>query len=269
VHNNVTIVLQRSSKMSTAIDVRRERSDGPVERASARNDIRSAAARHPLWLLIGLIAMGFWTVFCMCLQTLYVAHALYHYMGCAAVVRRSSLYDLAVSSGILKGRYSFLGQFYVAQSDDDGSDDDDVGMSEPSDGIDKLRFAGASTNLILPAKSVYHVCHTVDCKNETKVVSLSLYGSDTRYTFGALQNALVAEEAFPDWTVYVFIPDVPADSTLHVPDDVTAQLREHGAQIQLLDAATVSAVGFGMNQRFLIAEYPNVDRFIVRDSDSR
>jgi hypothetical protein len=45
-----------------------------------------------------------------------------------------------------------------------------------------------------------------------KVIAMSLYGSDTRYTQGAVENAMLAKRDWPGWTYRVYYgAGVPAD----------------------------------------------------------
>ena len=111
-------------------------------------------------------------------------------------------------------------------------------------------------------------CDDPACTGVQQVVSISLYGSNPRYTVGAIHNSELARDVFPEWSLRVYIPEATSPDQV-VPDDVKAALTANGAIIQVVDAKTVAEVGFGMNQRFLIAGDTTVDRFIVRDSDSR
>ena len=117
---------------------------------------------------------------------------------------------------------------------------------------------------------VLDICDDASCGLlQTKVISISLYGGLPRYTAGAVRNAELARTAFPDWQLWVYIPDAPTGTPERVPDDIIAALSQVGAHLLFVDAATVASVGFGMNQRFLPAGEPNVHRFVARDGDSR
>ena len=54
-----------------------------------------------------------------------------------------------------------------------------------------------------------------------------------------------------------------------VPKAVVAQLEALGAQLKWMDDASMSGGIGGMFWRFLVAADRDVDRFIIRDSDSR
>lgn len=113
------------------------------------------------------------------------------------------------------------------------------------------------------------VCDHAACTGKAKVVSISLYGGNPRYTVGAIRNSEIARGAFPDWQLWVYIPDPAVNREWEVPADVRATLAANGARLITVDKATIDAVGFGMNQRFLPAEDPTVERFASRDGDSR
>ena len=94
---------------------------------------------------------------------------------------------------------------------------------------------------------------------EKRVISFGLYGDAPRYTDGMLQNVQLAPTWFPGWDVRVYV-----DST--VPPVVLAQLRELSAEIVPCDLQGDIA---GMFCRFFVADDATVDRYIIRDSDSR
>lgn len=95
---------------------------------------------------------------------------------------------------------------------------------------------------------------------EKRVVAFGLYGGDPRYTVGAIHNAELVKYILPGWVVRFYI-----DNT--VPEDIINRLKAEGAEIvKTLDISGASA---GMFWRFLVADDPTVDRYIIRDSDSR
>jgi len=94
---------------------------------------------------------------------------------------------------------------------------------------------------------------------ERRVISFGLYGAAPRYTDGMLRNVQLAPTWFPGWDVRVYADD-------SVPPAVLAQLRELGAEILTCDLR--GGIG-GMFCRFFVADDPTVDRYLIRDSDSR
>lgn len=93
-----------------------------------------------------------------------------------------------------------------------------------------------------------------------KVISFSLWGSNPVYTVGAVRNAEIAKELFPDWKCIFYCFNT-------VPQDIVHKLK-------LMDNAIVRLVDSdgdnrGMFNRFLPAEEENIDYYICRDTDSR
>ena len=180
-----------------------------------------------------------------------------------------------------------------AEADDD--DDDQDGLTSPSEEEisggstavaptrtkrAKSTTARASTSSLsvdaIAAPPLYAryppalpVCDTAACTGKLKVISISLYGSNPRYTAGAVRNSEIARDAFPDWQLWVYIPDPSINADYMVPEDIKNALTRNGAKLIYVDKTTVDDVGFGMNQRFLPAGEATVDRFVSRDGDSR
>lgn len=79
------------------------------------------------------------------------------------------------------------------------------------------------------------------------------------YCVGAVRNSELIHEIYPDWRMYIWIDDT-------VPADIRVQLEQNGAIIRQPDKKTMPN---GMFWRFLIADEPGVERYLVRDTDSR
>lgn len=97
-------------------------------------------------------------------------------------------------------------------------------------------------------------------KNEKWVISMGLYGTREKYTHGAIKNAEMAKVYFPGWICRYYV-------TSDVPETVIQQLKDLGAEIIPIP----SGQGYisGMFWRFLVASDETVDRYIIRDVDSR
>lgn len=93
----------------------------------------------------------------------------------------------------------------------------------------------------------------------TRVISFSLYGSDPMYWRGLLKNLELAPYIYPGWRVWVYTTEEWAECLCRTPQASTVWIvvREpsgnHG----------------GLFWRFLPALEDKIDRFIVRDTDSR
>ena len=93
-----------------------------------------------------------------------------------------------------------------------------------------------------------------------KVISFSLWGDNTRYTLGAIQNASLAKIVYPEWICRYYV-----DKT--VPDYIINILSEfNNTEIILMDDC---GNWTSMFWRFLAAGDSDVDVMISRDCDSR
>lgn len=93
-----------------------------------------------------------------------------------------------------------------------------------------------------------------------KVISYSLWGSNPIYTIGAIKNAKLAQELFPDWKCIFYCFNT-------VPFEIINELKS-------MDNCIVRLVNSdgdnrGMFDRFLPAEEDDIEYYICRDTDSR
>jgi len=89
-----------------------------------------------------------------------------------------------------------------------------------------------------------------------KIISYSLWGTNPRYTIGAIRNAELAKVIYPDWLC-----------RFYTGDDVPKNITDH---LLALDAEVIDMNGTGWNGmfwRFLAADSDNI--IISRDTDSR
>lgn len=89
-------------------------------------------------------------------------------------------------------------------------------------------------------------------------ISFSLYGSDPKYCIGAIKNVRLAKIIYPGWKCVFWM-----DKT--VPDEIISSLADNGSIIK--DASNLTFCGYFW--RFLVNDMPGVERFIIRDTDSR
>jgi hypothetical protein len=93
-----------------------------------------------------------------------------------------------------------------------------------------------------------------------KVISFSLWGNNPTYTIGAIKNADIAAELFPEWKCIFY-----CFST--VPQDTINQLKSKpNTIVRMVDGEGDNR---GMFNRFYPAEEEGVERMICRDTDSR
>ncbi len=93
-----------------------------------------------------------------------------------------------------------------------------------------------------------------------KVISYSLWGANPLYTYGAIHNARLAKEIYPDWVCRFYVED------RSVPKDVIQALEDAGAEIVPMYGNMYCK---GSLWRFKVMFDEDVDVFIVRDADSR
>ena len=92
-----------------------------------------------------------------------------------------------------------------------------------------------------------------------KLISFSLFGSETRYSAGALKNLELQKAIYPDWTCRFYISQ-------EISNNLISELSGRGAEIV---KKTRTDLIDGMFWRFLPASDQNIDALIVRDTDSR
>tara|TARA_R110000796_G_scaffold252610_1_gene388682 strand:- start:3091 stop:3753 length:663 start_codon:yes stop_codon:yes gene_type:complete len=93
-----------------------------------------------------------------------------------------------------------------------------------------------------------------------KVISFSLWGQDPKYLIGAIRNAELAKEIYPDWVCRFYIGQ-------SVPSQAVLQLERHD-NVQIVERLEFGDWR-GMFWRFLPASEDSVDVMISRDTDSR
>eukprot|EP00960_Hanusia_phi_P077328 768678-Hanusia_phi.AAC.1 len=115
-----------------------------------------------------------------------------------------------------------------------------------------------NSRMVASARSKVHERPKPNC---SKVISYSLWGQNRRYLDGALENIKLAQLIFPGWCVRFYV-----DSS--VPRDVLQNISvEH---VQIFDTEPFRNITENkMSWRFLVASDSSVERYVVRDVDSR
>ena len=93
-----------------------------------------------------------------------------------------------------------------------------------------------------------------------KIIAFSLWGDDTRYTLGALQNVSLAKLVYPDWLCRFYM----GSST---PEYIINMLEKFN-NVEIIKKKE-EGDWTGMFWRFEAAADPKIDALIVRDCDSR
>lgn len=94
---------------------------------------------------------------------------------------------------------------------------------------------------------------------ERNVISFSLWGNKQRYLKGALENVLAARFLYPGWRCRFYCGE-------DVSKDFRTDLLADGADLILMPGP--QNIYEGLFWRFYVADDPNIDRYLVRDSDS-
>jgi len=94
----------------------------------------------------------------------------------------------------------------------------------------------------------------------SNIISFSLWGSESFYFNGCIENIELAKEIYPGWTVRFYCDSKVDKSFLD-------KLESKGAQVIVMD--TITNNWEGLFWRFMPASETNVDVFISRDIDSR
>jgi tetratricopeptide (TPR) repeat protein len=97
-------------------------------------------------------------------------------------------------------------------------------------------------------------------KNKKKrIISFSLFGNDTAYWSGAIENAILIDHIFSGWTGRFY-----CDKS--IPKYVLEELLKRGAEVIIMPEQ--GGLG-GTFWRFFAANDKSIDYFIVRDADAR
>ena len=94
---------------------------------------------------------------------------------------------------------------------------------------------------------------------ERNVIAYSLWGDRPRYLETAVHNARIAPEIYPSWRCRFYCDDT-------VPSAVRQRLTALGATVVMRPRPAMRHAA--LFWRFLVADDPAVDRFLVRDADS-
>src|SRR5688572_103454 len=87
-------------------------------------------------------------------------------------------------------------------------------------------------------------------------IAFSLYGSDPKYCVGMVRNAELAAIVYPGWTVVVYL-------------DASVPQATQSALLQRMCVLKYRHQEPGMFWRFHINDQPDVERYLIRDADSR
>tara|TARA_R110000851_G_scaffold232670_1_gene385274 strand:- start:44 stop:703 length:660 start_codon:yes stop_codon:yes gene_type:complete len=92
-----------------------------------------------------------------------------------------------------------------------------------------------------------------------KVISFSVYGDNPKYTIGLIRNLDLIKEIYPNWTTYVYFNNT-------VPSEIIDEVNSF-ENVETFDMSELQIPG--MFWRFQPNDDENVERFVIRDTDSR
>ena len=93
-----------------------------------------------------------------------------------------------------------------------------------------------------------------------KIIAFSLWGDQPKYTVGAIKNADLAKEIYPDWTCRFYIGQ-------SAPADIVETLKKKdNTEIVMMDE---DGDWSGMFWRFSPCSESDVEAVLSRDTDSR
>jgi hypothetical protein len=95
-----------------------------------------------------------------------------------------------------------------------------------------------------------------------KIISFSLWGDKDKYIVGAFENIKLQQKYFPNWICRFYIDK-------NLPSYIYHKLKKLGAEVIDMDENPNTPLRLGMFWRFKVLEDNDVERFIIRDTDSR
>jgi len=102
-----------------------------------------------------------------------------------------------------------------------------------------------------------------------KLISFSLWGNDQKYTRGAIENIRLQKQFYKGWTCRFYI------HAKSVHPDLISFIHQEGGEVILksddpgLENYSTNGIHMGWFWRFDVMNDPEVERFIIRDIDSR
>ena len=92
-----------------------------------------------------------------------------------------------------------------------------------------------------------------------KVISFSIYGDNPKYTIGLIRNLELIKDIYPNWVTYIYFNNT-------VPTEIMEKVQSF-ENVEIFDMSELQIPG--MFWRFQPNDDENVERFVIRDTDSR
>lgn len=126
-------------------------------------------------------------------------------------------------------------------------------------GNDCLRLKDAAASGTAKDLSGIDVPPFVAAEPDRNVIAFSLFGDAQAYRDGAVRNAIAARQLYPEWRCSFYVDE-------GVPPRVLDRLLQEGSKV--VRVGGLPAGRFGTFWRFLVADDPSVDRYLIRDCDA-
>jgi hypothetical protein len=111
----------------------------------------------------------------------------------------------------------------------------------------------------IPAGMIEQLGLAADRGIPAGVIAFSLFGNERRYCQGAVENAKLIQWIYPGWTARFYVDE-------SIPQAVLKQLHSQHAEIVVMPLSWDQE---GIFWRFLVADEPGYQCWLVRDADSR
>ena len=99
-----------------------------------------------------------------------------------------------------------------------------------------------------------------------KVIAMSLFGKDPKYTYGAIRNAQIVKMFFPGWNLRFYIPSASSKEEWLVPERIIFRLQLLGAEmVHVMPSLNIPPQFWSA----LIADNKSVNYFLIRNPDQR
>jgi hypothetical protein len=92
-----------------------------------------------------------------------------------------------------------------------------------------------------------------------KIISFSVWGKNPKYAEAAYENLVLAPKYYPGWTCRFYMDET-------VPQNIVERMEQEGAETVIMDKSDGC---YGLFWRFEPLKDDSIERFIVRDADSR
>lgn len=97
--------------------------------------------------------------------------------------------------------------------------------------------------------------------NKHNVIAFSLWGNNPKYTDGVVENLKLSSKIYPDWKVILYV-----NNTVSI--DFLKKIHKN-YEIDIRCVQDNRGPLYGAYWRFLVNDDPNIDKYLIRDLDSR